>query len=62
MHQTEIEYNPSNGVAIFAMVMAIIFTVVGIFGNSIAIIILLKKINFLRIMQLNILVCQKIIF
>ena len=32
-----VEYNPSDGFSIFAIVMAFIFTFLGVFGNSIAI-------------------------
>ena len=33
-----VEYNPSDGFSIFAIVMAFIFTFLGVFGNSITII------------------------
>ena len=33
-----VEYNPSDGLSIFAIVMAFIFTFLGVFGNSITII------------------------
>ena len=32
-----VEYNPSDGFSIFAIVMAFIFTFLGVFGNSITI-------------------------